>query len=269
MASAEDWERLKREIGGDFSCDLRYDLVLHLRTAADGAEAFYTTSHARKESPEHALLLDQAILDAWTGHPSLTIVGNEQVEDSFKTKMDRSCQAALARFGLVDRCNESFRRVRYCFTPKNGNFIDDYHFSLIEYWLLPSTNAQMRLKRRTDRCSQIVIYTLTTRRPTSGDDNSLLETRRNLAVLDLHRERINEEPVRILRRTFVWENLQYKLDYFEHPRPGMILLEAYIPHDRTDDALPASLLPAGTFEDVTDDPFYSLNAIVQEIIHIN
>lgn len=274
MASAEDWQRLQGEIDGqlDLSRDLRYDLVLHLRTAADGAESYYTSNHARKESPQHARLLDQAILDAWTGHPSLSIIGNEQqltgAGDSFKTKMDRACQAALARFGLVDRCG-SFRRVRYCFIPKNAaNFIDDSICNIfcVEYWLLlPSSKVlQMRLRQRTDERSQM-IYTLATRRRTEDcDSQGFLETRRNLPereFLDLLQERINQEPVRVILRTFVWENLQYKLDYFKHPRPGLILLEAY----GCNSGLPPFL--GGTFEDVTDDPDYSLTAMVQEIIH--
>ena len=43
--------------------DRRYDLILHLVTAADGAEEFYTTANnaARTETAEQARKLDQMI----------------------------------------------------------------------------------------------------------------------------------------------------------------------------------------------------------------
>ncbi len=43
--------------------DLRYAAVLHLETAAKGAEAFYTTSNnrARKETPEQAREADDKV----------------------------------------------------------------------------------------------------------------------------------------------------------------------------------------------------------------
>lgn len=65
----------------------RYDLVLHLVTAADGAEKFYTTANnaTRKESPAQARAMDKAVLAAWSAHPAHRVVGNE---GDFKAKLD-------------------------------------------------------------------------------------------------------------------------------------------------------------------------------------
>lgn len=56
----------------------RYDCVIHLLTAADGAEEFYTTSNnaARKETPEEARALDVKTQGAWIDHPRRHIVDN-------------------------------------------------------------------------------------------------------------------------------------------------------------------------------------------------
>lgn len=50
--------------------DERYDMVIHMTTAADGAEDFYTlgNNHARSESPELAIELDRKIQAQWQGH---------------------------------------------------------------------------------------------------------------------------------------------------------------------------------------------------------
>lgn len=66
----------------------RYDAVFHLVTAAKGARDHYTTSNnaARSETPEQAASLDDRIIEAWTGHPRLRIIDNE---DGFEKKIRR------------------------------------------------------------------------------------------------------------------------------------------------------------------------------------
>lgn len=58
--------------------DNRYDAILHLVTAADGAESFYTLTNnvVRKESNAEAREMDKKTLDCWTGHEHLYIVDN-------------------------------------------------------------------------------------------------------------------------------------------------------------------------------------------------
>src|SRR5262249_39781143 len=58
--------------------DKRYEAVIHLVTAADGAEAFYTTENnaVRTETPAQARLLDQRVGDAWVGHPHWRVIDN-------------------------------------------------------------------------------------------------------------------------------------------------------------------------------------------------
>jgi thymidylate kinase len=72
------------------SLQARYNLVIHLVTAADGAEQFYTLSNnaARTETVEEARELDQRTRNSWQGHASLHIIGNE--EDGFQGKMQRA-----------------------------------------------------------------------------------------------------------------------------------------------------------------------------------
>lgn len=66
----------------------RYDAVFHLITAANGAEAFYTTANnqARRESPDEAMELDNKLISAWTGHHHMRIIDNTT---DFEGKMQR------------------------------------------------------------------------------------------------------------------------------------------------------------------------------------
>jgi CYTH domain-containing protein len=79
---------LKRQHLTEMSLKYRYDAVFELKSAADGAEEFYTLSNntARKESIEEARELDKKIINAWTGHPYLRIIDNST---NFKEKIDR------------------------------------------------------------------------------------------------------------------------------------------------------------------------------------
>lgn len=70
----------------------RYDMVLHLVTAADGAEEFYTTANnaARTESPEQARALDKKMIGVWGEHARHTVVPNR---GSFATKLEETVAA--------------------------------------------------------------------------------------------------------------------------------------------------------------------------------
>lgn len=71
----------------------QYDLVLHLVTAADGAERFYKyndgsntgNNAARTETPEQARVLDAKVLGCWEKHPNHAVIRNE---GSFKDKIE-------------------------------------------------------------------------------------------------------------------------------------------------------------------------------------
>ena len=73
-----------------------YDAIFHLNTAAKGASEFYTleNNEARKESVEEAVLKDDQIIEAYTGHPHLRVIDNST---DFKGKM-RKLIAEIAAF---------------------------------------------------------------------------------------------------------------------------------------------------------------------------
>ncbi|NCS99997.1 AAA family ATPase [Candidatus Parcubacteria bacterium] len=62
----------------------RYEGVIHLTTAANGAEEFYTLANnsARTETLEEARILDEKIKEAWLGHGHISVVSNIQDGES-------------------------------------------------------------------------------------------------------------------------------------------------------------------------------------------
>jgi len=77
---------LGSEISEDYILS-RYDGVVHLVTAADGAESFYKSGQThdnlgnyvfRKETPSEAVDLDQRLQSCWASHPCHVVVVNDE-----------------------------------------------------------------------------------------------------------------------------------------------------------------------------------------------
>jgi len=82
----------------------RYDGVIHLVTAADGAEAHYkfgivTDDNGgkvyRRETPAEAVEQDRKLQKAWEGHPRHVVVSNSEAR-GFLGKLEEATEAVLA-----------------------------------------------------------------------------------------------------------------------------------------------------------------------------
>lgn len=82
LLATENWSM-------NYLCNERYDMVLHLVTAANGAEEFYNlvNNSARWESRELAVTMDNKGQKEWMGHPNFVIVDNSK--PGFEPKIQR------------------------------------------------------------------------------------------------------------------------------------------------------------------------------------
>ena len=106
------WGKVMEGLGGFNETrlrDRRYDAVVHLVTAADGAEEFYTTENnaARTETAEQARGLDKKVMSCWVGHPNLVICDNS---GTFQQKISSAVDAI---FKVVGSPPPGVARVRY------------------------------------------------------------------------------------------------------------------------------------------------------------
>jgi predicted ATPase len=101
------WQHLLRRNGWT-SAKLcaRYDLVLHLVTAASGAEQHYTTENnaARRETPAEARELDLKILAVWSEHKRRVIVDNNH--ESFGRKLEQALQVIVHHLDSLSQCDK-------------------------------------------------------------------------------------------------------------------------------------------------------------------
>jgi hypothetical protein len=100
MLHANNWDPVSLR-------DERYDLVIHMVSAADGAVPFYQVDNntARTESVEEACAVDKRTQNAWVGHPHLRIVDNRT---AFREKIDRvfSCIGKLVGVHDISKSRE-------------------------------------------------------------------------------------------------------------------------------------------------------------------
>jgi CYTH domain-containing protein/predicted ATPase len=233
--------------------DKRYEAVFHLVTAADGAEAFYTTANnaVRTETPEQARLLDARTREAWIGHPHLRIIGNST---NFEHKVQRVVAAVCNVVGVPEP-REIERKFLVSHSPKPAEMPVPFgEFDIEQTYLVSEPGQEMRVRRRGQHGSYT--YTHTTKRPAGSGQR--VEIERQISGREYVALLAQADParrtIRKRRRVFLWLNQYFELDTFLDPRPGLEILEL----EMDDLTTPVQIPPFLAIErEVTEDPRYA------------
>lgn len=131
--------------------DQRYDFVIHLTTAANGAEGFYSSQNnsVRKEDTEEARRLDSRGLEAWSGHPYVFIIDNST---GFEAKLKRVVSTVLGQLGLEDLKGAGRVKRKFILTriPNLENWNIKYtDFDVEHHYLVsPAEGTVIRIRKR-------------------------------------------------------------------------------------------------------------------------
>eukprot|EP01116_Phalansterium_solitarium_P011777 TRINITY_DN27559_c0_g1_i1.p1 TRINITY_DN27559_c0_g1~~TRINITY_DN27559_c0_g1_i1.p1 ORF type:complete len:545 (-),score=176.15 TRINITY_DN27559_c0_g1_i1:249-1712(-) len=216
--------------------DKRYDAVIHMVTAAIGAEQYYTTENnaARSETPEESRVLDFKILNAWVGHPSIFIIDNST---GLQQKIQRVVRQVCQVVGAPKPVN--FKRK---FVVKNPNFtLPVKHETFeVEQTYLVDPNKNNKLGRG---------FTFVRRRTQNGVNHYSYSETRDLVNADvsgdekpektvLERQISGREYIALLKqadpkrmtvkkrvRCFVYQNHYFQLSSFVEPNNSLTVLE--------------------------------------------
>ena len=204
----------------------RYDAVLHLVSAADGAEQFYTTANnaqrleqADEEGLKIARELDKKIVSAWKGHPHLRVINNHE---DFNNKLNRVLKE-ISNVLAIPQPIEEERKYIVKLTGEVPNAIDS---DIVQTYLTGEPGSEIRLRRRGFEGGKYV-YVHTTKKRLS--DNEQIETERQinanlyesmLQQADPYRQRIHKH-----RKSFIWKGQYFELDEFLEPVSNLMILE--------------------------------------------
>lgn len=200
----------------------RYDAVLHLVSAADGAEQYYntTTNAVRTEGLEKARDLDRRVVHAWEGHPHHRVINNH---DNFDTKINRVIKEISSVLGLPQPITEERKYI----VKVSGNDIPNpINSEIWQTYLVSDPDTEVRLRRRQWGKGKFVNVHTTKRRI---NDKEEIETERQvsnalceslLSQADPYRHTIHKQ-----RTSFIYEGQYFELDKYLERLDGLIILE--------------------------------------------
>ena len=190
----------------------RYDLVIHLVTAAKGTNAYTTENNsARIETAEEACKLDDKTLSAWIGHPNLKIIDNST---NFQEKLNR----AMAEIHYLIGLNESIEYSKKLLVkiPDLDKLNYKRKITIIQNYLYSDNkNVEKRIRQR--RYGENSSFYYTEKNKIDGSNGRLKSERKIsekeylslLSQIDPEYHQITKD-----RYCFVYKNQYMSLDIF-------------------------------------------------------
>ena len=223
----EEWDTITG-MAGTSPSELRerYDAVLHLVSAADGAEQYYTTAtnatryeQANEEGLRIARELDKKVIRAWTGHPHLRVINNH---DDFDTKLNRVLKEISTVVGLPQPVHdERIFRVEVV-----GDIPECSVSEITQTYLVAEPGCEIRLRRREWSGGKVVNVHRSKKRIS---DKEVIETERqvdnNLYEQMLQQADPYRATIKKKRQSFIWRGQFFEIDSFQSPVDNLIMME--------------------------------------------
>jgi CYTH domain-containing protein/predicted ATPase len=243
-------------------CDKRYGAVVFMQSVAVDKPELFTLENnaARTETVEEAQRLNAKTLDAWVGHPHLTIVDNA---DSLESKLTRA-------FGAICHAIQipAPLEIEHKFKLKDGHHglpelpAHAVQASIEQYYLeTGDENVEERVRSWTRGRGTAYYHTLKERvRPGVRKEWERNISERAFFEL-LRRAKPDFGKIEKSRSCFVWNGRYYELDSM--PRIGATYLEVELTEEGETLVLPPGY--AEIFDEVTGDPYHGNYEIARRL----
>lgn len=255
MLGQNSWDMVKLR-------DERYDLVVHLVSAADGAADFYTleNNQARSESIPEALRQDRRTQKAWVGHPHLCIVDNRT---GFREKIDRvfSRIADLAGMRISKRVVRKFLVMSATVKRSVDSIAGVEDFKVEQTFLkrgpsAPDAQESVRLRGKHS------VYTFVHKVRKDNRETKRQITNREYLSLLAHSDP-ERRTVRIRRQCFIHEGNYFVMDTVTNVAPEVRLVRCHCEESEASELqLPVWLIVE---KEVTGEAEWSMYAMSKRI----
>jgi len=215
------FEEILADLGVSSNTDIlsRYDLVVHMVTAANGAEEHYTTENntARTESPEEARQLDKATKSAWSSHRNHRVIDNST---GFTEKVMR----AISAFNRVLHMPNAREKERKHLVTDYGfaeEFVDEHNLSgveLVQAYTKIVDGEEERVRLRRDMETDEVAC-VRTRKTETKDFGERGETSEDITKSEF-RDEVSESvyPAMVKDRYYLYaEGYRFVIDVIKEP----------------------------------------------------
>jgi CYTH domain-containing protein/thymidylate kinase len=256
-SGSEEFEGMVKDLGLSINsiCNNRYHAVIHLRTAALGAEEFYTLSNngARTETPEEARMFDQKILEAWQRHHHPRVVDNST---DFDGKIDRLFAEVCTVLGDPEPIEVE---QKFLIEPYNLESIPVHVMVskiVQDYLISPFEGEERRVRSRSDDGGTSYFYTVKRKiRPgVRTEIERVIDKEEYERLLGLKDQ--NFQTIKKHRACFFFQGQFIEIDTFDSPEShlNLCLMEIEQSMVQRELVLPPFLK---VVKEVTDDEEYS------------
>ena len=226
----EMWTEITRSVGTSTpELRERYDAVLHLVSAADGAEQYYTTANnaqryeqMNEEGLRIARSLDKKVIHAWKGHPHLRVINNH---DDFDAKMRRVIKEISSVLCLPQPIEEERKYI----VEITGQLPDDcIDTEITQTYLLGEPGSEVRLRKR--GWDGKYVYVHTTKKKTSENEELVTERQINNSLYEMMLRLADpqRQTIRKHRRSFIWQGQYFEVDHYNDQLEGLTILETRV-----------------------------------------
>ena len=246
---------LKRKGLSEVDVRDRYSGVIHLVTAAEGAEEYYTGANntARIESAEEARSIDCLTRESWLGHPHFRIIDNRT---GFEDKIRRTFEAISEFLGIHLPLE---KEERYLVRSYEYEELPNHQTIQMEQVYLRSRNRAEEVHIRKRGQGGAYLYFLSRRRAARRgevwiEEEELIAEQEYLTLknlIDPKTEIIEKERI-----CFLWDNRYFELDRYSGRREGLIILK--VEFDEPGGGKRRNHIPPfiAAGDNITDDPRY-------------
>ncbi|MGI6232042.1 MAG: AAA family ATPase [Prevotella sp.] len=217
----EMWQRLIDDVGVTTQqLRDRYDAVLHLVSAADGAEEFYTTAtnKDRKEGIEQAREMDKKTIKAWTGHPHLRVINNHR---NFDNKIYRVIKEISNVLSLPQPIEEERKYI----VEVTGEVPGAIESDIVQTYLVAEPGCEVRLRRRKWQGKCVNVHTTKKRIGTNEQIETERQVNNNLYDSMLQQADPYRQAIHKRRQSFIWKGQYFELDTYLDQLEGLVILE--------------------------------------------
>ena len=259
----ETWKEITKAVGTSTpQLRGRYDAVLHLVSAADGAEQFYTTSNnaSRNESADEeglriARMLDKKVIEAWTGHPHLRVINNN-------VDFDRKLNRVLKEISNVLELPQPIEEERKYIVELVGDMPDSIESSITQTYLVAEPGSEVRLRRRGWDGKFVNVHT--NKKKVSGAEEIVTERQVSNALYEslLQQADPYRQTIHKMRKSFIWKGQFFELDTYHGHLEGLVILETKGIANHEDVKFPPFLK---VLKDITGDTeYYNYNLALRK-----
>jgi CYTH domain-containing protein len=259
----ETWNEITSAVGTSTEeLKNRYDAVLHLVSAADGAEQFYTTANnaQRYEKADEAGLqiardLDKKVINAWSGHPHLRVINNGE-------DFDRKLNRVLKEISNVLELPQPIEEERKYIVELVGEMPDSIESEITQTYLVAEPGSEVRLRRRGWDGKYVNVHT--NKKKVSGSEEIVTERQVSNALYEslLQQADPYRQTIRKLRKSFIWKGQFFELDTYHGHLEGLVILETKGIANHEDVKFPPFLK---VIKDITGDmEYYNYNLALRK-----